>query len=403
MAISLAGKKECVGCGACSQVCPNHCIVLQTSEYGFSCPSIDESACLNCKMCEKSCSIVSVRINQDEITEAFAVYSSDEVLRNRSSSGGVFSEVAIQILNNKGVVFGASYDKHFAVQHSYVERIEDLRLLCGAKYSVSNIGNSYVQVKKFLDMQKQVLFAGTPCQVAGLKSFLRKPYANLFTIDFVCHGVPSPLVWEKYVQYRAAQDNGGVLPEEINLRSKSTGWSRYQYSNEYCYANGRKYTAKSGEDLFMRLFVGDYINRESCADCQFKGYQRCSDLTLGDFWGIWDVAPEIDDNKGISLVLVHSKKGKEMLSQIANRVVLKEVTLEQTSRQNPSMLYSSLAKENREEILKLCVNGEFEAVQKYLDRQQGEQKKLTFRVFIKDFCTKLSNFCRNSKDEKTID
>lgn len=389
MTVRLAGENECIGCGACSQVCPAQCIVLRTDKYGFVHPWLDELACLNCKMCEKSCPIVSGTINQNVTTEAFAVRSSDIVIRNRSSSGGVFSEVAIEILNNKGVVFGASYTEGFTVQHSSVECIEDLSQLCGAKYSVSNIGNSYVQAKKFLDMQRQVLFSGTPCQVAGLNSFLRKPYPNLFTIDFVCHGVPSPWVWKKYVEYRAVQDNSGILPEGINLRSKSTGWSKYQYSNEYQYANGTKYIAKGGEDLFMQLFVGDYINRESCADCQFKGYQRCSDLTLGDFWGIWDIAPEMDDNKGTSLVLVHSENGKELLGRIADRVVLKEVTLEQASQQNPSMLYSSQAKENREEVLKLCINGEFAAVQKHLDEWRVQQQKKANRCLLKQIWNKL--------------
>ena len=142
----------------------------------------------------------------------------------------------------------------------------------------------------------------------------------------------------------------------------------------------------------MCLFVGDYINRESCADCHFKGYQRCSDLTLGDFWGIWDVAPEMDDNKGTSLVLVHSAAGDEMLHQLVNRIALKEVSLDQASKQNPSLLYSSPAKEDREKILNLCINGEFETVRKYLDEQQEKPRKTTLGDFVKQFLCKAKRF-----------
>lgn len=228
-----------------------------------------------------------------------------------------------------------------------------------------------------------MLFAGTPCQTAGLKSYLKKEYENLFTVDFVCHGVPSPEVWKNYVKYRSEQDNEGELPYRINLRSKHTGWSRYHYSNLYEYAGEKKYSAQSSSDLFMRLFVGDYINRESCADCQFKGYDRVSDITLGDFWGIWDIAPEMDDDQGTSLVLTHSEKGNWLLEKIAGNIKLKEVSLEEASRQNPSLIRSSQSNIKRAYALEKGMGGEFEEFRSLFQNENGRSLKQWLRKILK--------------------
>ena len=196
------------------------------------------------------------------------------------------------------------------------------------------------------------MFSGTPCQVAGLKSLVGDN-DNLFCVDFVCHGVPSPSAWSGYVKYRAKSDSRGEFPISINLRSKHTGWSKYRYSNLFCYKDGKIYSAKSGQDLYMKLFVGDYINRESCQNCNFKGYSRASDITLGDFWGIWDIDSTMDDNKGTSVVIVQSNKGHDLLKAVANNIVYKEVSLDRAGRQNPSLLNSSIANTNRGKALRL--------------------------------------------------
>lgn len=303
---TLAPKEYCTGCTACTSVCPKGCITMSADENGFLFPVIDPDKCVACGLCEKSCSIINQPKTAETEPKAYAAYSKDENMRLESSSGGVFTEIAKAVLARKGVVFGAAYDEKFEVLHICVDNEADLTRLRGAKYAQSDLHSIFCQVKARLDEGQDVLFSGTPCQVSGLKAFLRKDYANLLTVDFVCHSVPSPMAWREYVKYRAYKDNDGNLPTAINLRSKQTGWTNYQYSNLFTYADGHSYVSRSSESLYMRLFVGGYINRESCANCQFKGYNRVSDLTIGDFWGIWDVAPEMDDNKGTSVVLVQT-------------------------------------------------------------------------------------------------
>lgn len=377
-------KESCTGCSACTSVCPQNCIKLTVDGNGFLHPDLSEQAwCINCKFCENVCPIQNGSQLSENHPQAYAAWSCNEKIRAESSSGGVFSELAKIVFFQNGVVYGASYDENFFVKHICIETEEELSKLRGAKYAQSDLGNSFIEIRNRLNNNQKVLFSGTPCQVAGLKSFLRKDYENLICVDFVCHGVPSPMAWKEYVKYRSQIDASGQLPKKINLRSKISGWSRYRYSNLYEYSNENTYTAMSGNDLYMKLFVGDYISRESCSDCQFKGYSRLSDITLGDFWGIWDLAPEMDDDKGTSLVLVQSEKGRKIFSEIADRICSKEMTLEQASMQNPSLLKSSPAKANRQEVLDIIREGRIGELENLFTKPQKEKSSLLHRIVRK--------------------
>lgn len=334
----LATKEHCTGCTACASVCPWDCITMVEDENAFLYPVIDAEKCVSCGLCEKVCPIITPLQKPGNEPVAYAAYSRDEAMRLSSSSGGVFTELAKAVLNDGGAVFGAAYNEAFEVVHICSENETDLARLRGAKYAQSDLGDSFRDVKRRLEQGQKVLFSGTPCQVAGLKAFLRKDYENLLTVDFVCLSVPSPKAWKAYVSFRAEQDDDGRLPKSINLRSKKTGWTNYQYSNLFQYADDNFFAAKSGDSLYMKLFGGGYISREACENCRFKGYSRASDLTIGDFWGIWDIAPEMDDNKGTSVVLVQNQQGAELLQSVSNRLVLKPVTLEETSRQNHAII-----------------------------------------------------------------
>lgn len=353
---TLAKNEYCTGCTACEAVCPKGCISMQGDEYGFFHPVIDAEQCIKCGMCEKICPVNHPLKSENE-PKAYAAFIKDEAVRMESSSGGVFTEIAKAVLRDGGAVFGAAYNEKFEVEHIVVENEAELYRLRGAKYAQSRLNNTFKDVKKYLDEGKYVLFSGTPCQVGGLKAFLKKDYDKLITVDFICHSVPSPLAWGEYVKYRSEIDNGGKLPEKIDLRSKKTGWSRYQYSNLFEYGKDKSHEAKSGESLYMKLFVGGYICRESCENCKFKGYSRVSDLTLGDFWGIWDIHPEMDDNKGTSALLIQSEKGERIFSRIADKLTVKQVSLEEVSLQNSAILKSTAPNEKRDEAFKLIKDG----------------------------------------------
>lgn len=356
----LADLNSCTGCTACAQSCPKGCITMAADSEGFLQPRVDEAVCVGCGLCERSCPVLNPPAVSTEFPRALAARSRDETVRFASSSGGVFSEVAQAVLAQGGAVYGAAYDENFTVRHICVETVAELAALRGAKYAQSELNGTFCRIKEQLEQGKQVLFSGTPCQVAGLKAFLRRNYENLICMDFVCHSVPSPEVWQAYVRYRSEQDNGGMLPEKIDLRSKHTGWSRYRYSNLFTYENGHTHSASGGESLYMKLFGGGYISRRSCESCPFKGYSRVSDLTVGDFWGIWDIAPEMDDDRGTSVVLVQSARGEALLKTLDERLEIMPVTLEQASSQNPAMIRPFPANARRTEALSAACRGEFD-------------------------------------------
>lgn len=378
--VHLADKKKCTGCSACANSCPIGCITMRRDEEGFGFPNIESNVCINCGVCSNVCPVLNTKEKNRQNTIAYAAYTRNTELRLASSSGGIFSEVAVEILKENGVIYGATYDEKFRVIHKCVERYEDLDSLRGAKYSQSDLGNCFTDIRKRLERGQIVLFSGTPCQVSGLKSFLRKCYDNLICIDFVCHGVPSPMVWEKYVTYRANLDSQGLMPQQINLRSKESGWSKYSYSVDFVYERGKRYFSKNSEDEFMQMFVNDYILRESCGFCQVKGYERESDITLGDFWGIWDIDPEMDDDKGTSLILVHSEKGNSLIEQISQRIRIKTVELNQASRDNMAMLKSIKHKKERKVILETISNSEFQPLQKLMPQQARWEKSIRNEV-----------------------
>ena len=278
-------------------------------------------------------------------------------------------------MKSGGIIYGAAYNDQGIVKHIGIENREELQKLRGAKYSQSILGDCFQLLKRQLISGRKVLFSGTSCQVAGLKAYLQKDYNNLICVDFVCHGVPSPMVWEKYLKYRAKIDNNGVLPQHINMRNKESGWSKYSYSIDFSYTDNRRYLSQNGNDPFMILFVNDYILRESCSNCRFKGYSRDSDITLGDFWGIWNIDSDMDDNGGTSLVLVNSAKGENMLAEISENIKCKKFTLEQAVRENPSLIKSVVHKADRDHILKMIECGNFSAV---LSLIQGNQSKKSF-------------------------
>lgn len=309
---------KCTGCSACYNVCPKKCITMEENEEGFLYPKVNEKECIKCNLCVKKCPVLNKEKNENIIEKIYAAYSKDDKNRKNSSSGGCFGELSKIILNNGGVVFGASYDEDFNVVHSYVENLADLEKLKGSKYIQSNVLDNFYKAKSFLEEGRLVLFSGTPCQIAGLKKFLGKEYENLYLLSIVCHGVPSKKVFQKYLQ--KYKKNGKI--DNFNFRDKKISWENYSLKIDF--KNGKENTVLAKKDSYMRTFLSNICLRESCYDCEFKDEYDRADVTIGDFWGIDNIMPEMNDHKGISILITRTQKGEELIEKCKEGLIIKE-------------------------------------------------------------------------------
>lgn len=370
----ICENDKCTGCSACASRCPNQCISMIPDKEGFQHPNIDLLRCIDCGVCKKVCPLLNTNNGWKHETTAWAAINLNDTIRQNSTSGGIFTLLCEYVIDNGGAVFGAKYDTDFSVIHCYAESKDELDVLRIAKYAQSEIRNTYKVAREMLQQGRCVLFTGTPCQIAGLKAYLGINYDNLITVDMICHGVPSPRVWQYYVAYRREKDAGGLLPALINVRSKESGWS--SYSVRFNYPNGNTYVASNREDAYIRSFVGNLCLRPSCYDCQFKGIDRISDITLGDYWGVWAQHPELDDNSGVSVVLLHTEKAEIIFSQIKHQLRSFPLDTKICLQENPSAIASSVKPEKREEFMKCYEREDFEML---TDRllpipQQNSQK-----------------------------
>lgn len=307
--INILDKSKCCGCSACLHICPKHSITFKEDQEGFLYPNVDKSTCIECGLCEKVCPV----LNQDQERKPLQVYAAkhtDDEIRMKSSSGGIFTLLAEHIIDKGGVVFGARFNENWEVVHDYTETKEGLAPFRGSKYVQSNIGNSYKQVEKFLKAGREVMFTGTPCQVAGLKKYLRKDYENLLTVDFVCHGVPSPMVWRKYLEEEIYSYNNVVITG-INFREKSISWKNFSFIVEFTKTEDageqkKVFSSVFYDNSYMNAFLSNLGLRPSCYACLAKSGKSGADITIGDFWGIDLIDSYLSDDIGVSLVVVNN-------------------------------------------------------------------------------------------------
>lgn len=328
--LELLFDEHCAGCYSCQSVCPKKCISLTCDNRGYRYPIIDKDACVNCHLCEKVCPLRHDREENGEC-KAYAAFCKDEADRVESSSGGIFSLISRAVIQNGGCTVGAVYTDSFQVKHVVVT--DDISKLRGSKYLQSEVDFIYMEVKELLKADERVLFSGTPCQVAGLKSYLQIEYENLITVDVACHGVPSAVIWNKYLDYLTKKYKSKIA--SINLRDKSTGWKGYSVS--VAFQNGKKYTKLAEDDPFMKLYRSNLCLRPSCYNCKFRGLNRVSDITLADFWGADRIIPEMDDDKGLSLVLTHSQKGEEIIRTLQSNACIKKLDVACAVSGNPAL------------------------------------------------------------------
>lgn len=366
----------CTGCTACYNICPVKAISMKENEEGFLYPSVDYSKCIKCGKCISICPTINHKLsNNDESVDVYVAYNTDEKIRERSSSGGVFTLIAENILNDGGIVYGVAFDDQWNVVHRRVDNINDLDLLRGSKYVQSNLCDTYSRCVYDLKSGKKVLFSGTPCQITGLYSFLGKPYNNLFTVDIICHGVPSPLVWRKYLSERFEVSN----IKSINFRSKTNGWSNFSVKIEQ--RNKLNYEIKANEDVFMKGFLDNLYLRASCHNCRFKSVGRFSDITLADAWGVEEFKPELYCSTGTSMVLIQSERGKKLLNDISKYLEISKVPVSVVMKYNSAVNKSVLKHKNREVFFSKL--NDCESVCKIIDKlvdRRSLRKKISFAI-----------------------
>ena len=336
--ISITQKQDCCGCNACAQICPKQCITMQEDNEGFLYPRVDTENCIDCHLCERICPVSNHGMERKPL-KVYAAINKDEEVRKQSSSGGIFTALAEQVIKQGGVVFGARFDERWQVKHDYTETMEGLAAFRGSKYVQSRIGNTYQEAEQFLKVGRKVLFSGTPCQIAGLRNYLRKEYDNLLMVDFICHGVPSPMVWRRYLKEEVARQcdrknsvlshpihEEDVLVEGISFRDKTMGWKKFSFALTLSTTNG------SGDKIqfcscspmtkneYLRGFMSNVYLRPSCYSCAFKCLKSKSDITLGDFWNIRLYNKHLDDNQGLSLMLLNNSRGLCLANAIRSEV-----------------------------------------------------------------------------------
>lgn len=344
--IKIIDKKECCGCYACKNICPKDCIDMNIDEEGFWYPKVDTKKCINCNLCEKVCPFIEDPQKEEFNHIAYACKNKNEQVRLESSSGGVFSNLCEYVIGKGGVVFGAAFNENLEVEHMEANTIEDCKKFRGSKYVQSKIGDCYKKAKGYLEKGKLVLFSGVFCQIEGLNLYLRKKYNNLITLDIICHGVPSPFVFSVYKNALELKNNSKL--ENIIFRDSSESWRNYNY--KIVFENKKEIIDLFKNNIYSKGFLNDLYLRPSCYDCKSKDFKSNSDILLGDYWGIQDIHPEFDDDKGVSLVVVNTIKGKEVFDCIYNNMDVIDTNLDYAITNNPSIIKSVTYNKNREKF-----------------------------------------------------
>ena len=324
---TLVSKDFCCGCSACANRCPRNAITMTPDITGFLFPVVDKALCIQCGLCEKACPIIECVKPNETSPHSYIAQNRDDSVRFQSTSGGMFTAIAAEVIRQGGVVFGAAFAQNYTVRHTFVDNIEELVKFRGSKYVQSEIGNSYKEAEGFLKQNRKVCFSGTPCQIQGLKKHLNKDYENLISVDVMCRAVPSPKFFQKYLDYQRKK-----LPEfnRVVFRDKTMG---YSYPNLALFADKKcLYRGGSEYDQWLRLFFKGFCNRINCHECKFQNGVRISDFTLWDCWNTQDYSHKLDDNKGTTNVIAWTEKSHNLLNAIKPTLKLVEYSFEKAEK-----------------------------------------------------------------------
>lgn len=380
--IFVTNKTKCCGCTACAKVCPKRCIIMRQDKEGFRYPYVDTERCINCGLCDKSCPILNKREIKGKLN-AVAVQNREKDTLYHSAAGGAFSAIATITIKNGGVVYGAAYDEKMVVRHKSACTIDELNKFRSSKYVQSDLGNVYIDVEKKLQQGKEVCFSGTPCQIVGLKNYLKREYSSLVTVDLVCKGVGSPEVLKQYVELQEKRYKSAVIG--MNFKRKTYGY--HSSTMAVNFDNGKLYSCGGITDPMMRSFRANICLRPSCSECSFKGRYRVSDLTIFDCWHYSELTGKKDDDKGHTAVLIHSEKGKQRIQQCGGLLTVDEINPDEvikldgimvencvTNHKKRDVYMSILEKEGLEKAIEKCIPIT------NIDRYKEASKKFLYRI-----------------------
>ena len=339
--------ESCTGCRACEKVCPKHCISMQPDNEGFIYPVIDQNLCIDCGVCKKTCPQNDSVVNASPLA-VYALRAKEDRLLKKSASGGVFAVAAKYVLANKGVVFGAAYDEDMDVKHIMIDTVSELGRLQNSKYVQSNTENTYIEVKNVLKNGRLVLYSGTPCQIAGLKRYLKRDYENLLTMDIVCHGVPSPKIFSKYIEWQSR--NLGEPVRYCNFRDKTDGWGQSLVLTTV--PSGRRLSIMGPSDPFYYHFLEGNLHRPSCYKCHYASEYRPADMTIGDYWGIEKEHKKFFSYKGVSLLMLNNQHAVDFFEKIKCDFYTVESSYEKASRKNGNLRSPSIPGNKRDTLYK---------------------------------------------------
>ncbi len=312
----ICEKDKCTGCFACYNVCPKGAIEMKEDEFGYIYPEIIESKCINCGLCKKTCPVLN-KVDLKEPLKCLAIRTTNNEILSKSSSGGIATIVSKKIIESNGIVYGARFIDNCEINHVRMDSVNQLYNAQGSKYVHSYIKDTFKNIRKDLNNNLTVLFIGTPCQIAGLKKFLIKDYSNLYTIDIICHGVPS----QKFLKNEVLRINKNLKIDRVNFRDKQ--FSPFHFS---LVKNGKTFYYEDWHrSPYFYTFMKSYTYRDNCYSCRYATSKRCSDMTIGDFWGISKESKFYETrNKGLSVALPTSDKGMYLLKIIDSEVEYEE-------------------------------------------------------------------------------
>lgn len=346
MKMELPSKNRCCGCGACAQRCPQNCITMEEDEEGFRYPVIDEEKCIGCGLCEKTCP--SLNRHRHEMKEGvYAASAKEQELVKRSSSGGMSGILAEYILQKEGVVFGAAFNEKMELVHCAAETEAECRKFHGSKYIQSNTRNTFAECKQYLDAGKYALYTGTPCQIAGLKQYLQKDYEKLLTAELICHGVPSPGIWRKYISELEEEKQDRII--DVSFRYKDRGWKEYRFRTAY--EKGQTEVIPGAQSPYLAAFLNNLTLRPSCYECRHRLAYTQSDFMIGDFWGVGNYYQSFDEQLGVSALVILSEKGKKVFGEIKNKICWEKSDLSMLTPMNGCIQLSVFPNRNRTRLM----------------------------------------------------